>query len=369
MKLAQAQMGLQICKKCVMDTTVPDITFDEEGICNYCRDYFVKARRLSVKGGKAKVTLQRIVKKMKENGKNNKYDCLLGVSGGTDSSYVAYLAKKLGLCVLLLHFDNGWNTEIATKNIETIVEKTGFDLLSYQVDYIDLQLAYLKASVVDVEVPTDHAILALTYRVAREKNIRYVLVGSNVTTEGILPKSWVHNKRDLRNLKTIHKSYGEKSLETFPKIGLLGLLYYRLFKRIQFVRLLHYVDYNVAEAKNTLRNEFDWQDYGEKHCESLFTKFFQRYILPTKFNIDKRKAHLSALICSGQITREQALQKLKDPLYDETELEKDKQYVLNKLGLSEKQFQDLMALPIRKHEEYGTDEWIYSLLRKLRARV
>jgi len=181
-----------------------------------------------------------------------------------------------------------------------------------------------------------------------------------------MPKSWVHRKNDLRNLKAIHKRHGKVKLKTFPTMGLFKWLYYRFFKGIQFIPLLDYVDYNKKEAKKVLHSEFGWEDYGRKHYESIFTKFFQAYILPTKFNIDKRKAHLSTLICSGQITREEALKKLEKLLYEKDERERDKKYVLKKLGLSEKEFEDLMKLPIKKHQEYGTDEWIYSLLRRLK---
>jgi len=359
----------QMCKRCVMDTTDPDIVFDENGICNNCKDYFEKKKKFVFEGEEGKKKLKEIVNKIREDGKYKKYDCILGVSGGTDSSYVAYLAKKFGLQVLLIHLDNEWDSEIAKRNIDNIVEKTNFDMYVYKVDweeFKDLQLAYLKASVVDIEVVTDHAITALIYDTANKKRIKYILSGTNFVTERIMPKSWIHRKNDLRNLKAIHKRYSSVRFKTYPTMGLFKLLYYRFFKGIQFIPLLNYVDYNKKEAKKVLHNEFCWKDYGGKHYESIFTKFYQAYILPTKFNIDKRKAHLSTLICSGQTTRDEALKELEKPAYAKDEFEREKKYVLKKLGLSEKEFEHLMKLPIKKHQEYATDEWIYSPLRRLK---
>jgi len=370
MKKNNRKRDYQICKRCVMDTTVPDIVFDENGICNNCKDYFEKDNKIVFKGEEGRNKFQEIAEKIKIDGKTNRYDCIVGVSGGTDSSYVAYLAKKSDLRVLLVHIDNGWNSEISEKNIQNIVEKTGFDYCKYEVDweeFRDLQIAYLKASVMDIEVITDHAIKAAIYDIASKNGIKFILSGSNIATEGIMPKSWVHTKEDLRNLEAIHKRYGEIKLKTYPKMGLSKFVSYILLKGIQNVSPLDYVEYDRKEAKRILQSEFGWEDYGRKHSESIFTRFYQGYILPRKFNIDKRKAHLSTLICSGQITREEALKELGKPFYEEDELERDKKYVLEKLNLSEKDFEELMKLPIKRHDEYATNEWIYSLLRRLKV--
>lgn len=359
----------QMCKRCVMDTTDPDIVFDENGICNHCREYFEKEHKCVIKGKKGEEKVRALVNKIKEAGKGKDYDCILGISGGADSSYVAYLAKTLGLRVLLVHLDNGWNTEVADKNVENIIRNTGFDVYKYEVEWKeikDLQLAFLKASVINIEMVTDHAITAALYDVANKKRIKYILSGINFVTEKIMPTSWGHRYNDLPNLKGIHKKFGTVKLETYPTMSLFKRVYYRIFKGIQVIPLLDYVGYNKKEAKEVLHREFGWDDYGGKHYESIFTKFYQAYILPAKFDVDKRKAHLSSLICSGQITREEALKELKKPLYNKEELEQDKNYVLKKLGLSEKEFEDLMKLPIKKHQEYGTDEWIYLLLKGLR---
>lgn len=243
-------------------------------------------------------------------------------------------------------------------------------MYTYKVDweeFRDLQLAYLKASVVDIEIATDHAISAIVYSIANKKGIKFILSGSNIVTEGIMPRDWVYRKNDLWNLKAIHKKYGKVKLKTYPTMGLFKWLYYKFFKKIKSISILNYVDYTKEKAKKVLHSEFGWEDYGGKHCESIFTIFYQTYILPTKFNIDKRRAHLSTLICSGQVTREETLKELKKPIYDKDKFKIDKKkYVLNKLSLSEKEFEGLMKLPIRKHQEYGTDEWLYSLLIRLR---
>lgn len=357
----------QMCKRCVMDTADPEIIFDENGICNHCKDYFEREKKFVFKGEEGKKKLEDLINKIREDTKFKKYDCVLGVSGGTDSSYTAYWAKKLGLRVLLVNLDNGYDREMSKRNIKNIVAKTGFDLYDYKVDFEefkDLHLAYLKASVLDIEVVTDHAILAAIYEVANKKGIKYILSGTNVATEAIIPASWNYRKTDLWNLKDIHRKYGTLNLETFPTIGVFRWLYYH--RTTHFIELLNYVDYNKKEAAKLLHNKFGWEDYGGKHYESIFTKFYQAYILPTKFGIDKRKAHLSTLICSGQVTRAEALKELEKPLYEKDELERDKRYVLKKLGLSEKEFEDLMKLPIKKHQEFKTDDWIYALLRKLK---
>ena len=347
-----------------MDTTEPNITFDENGICNHCKTYFVKEKSYL----RPRDELKRLVDKIKRRRKSEEYDCLLGISGGTDSSYAAYLAEKLGLRVLLLHVDNGWNTEAAEHNVGAIVENTGFDFLRFRVDeeeLHDLQRAYLKASVMNVEVVTDHASWAAVYRTASKNGIEYVLSGSNFVTEGILPRSWSYRHSDLTNLKNIHKRFGQVRLKHFPQLGVFDLAFHRSLKRIRFIFPLNYVDYNRAGSKSILSKEWGWKDYGLKHYECRCTKFFQAYILPAKFGVDKRKAHFSSLICSGQITRDEAVKLLQRPLYTEEEYLEDREFYLNKLGLSDEEFDELMKLPVRRHEEYGTDQWLHHPLRFL----
>jgi N-acetyl sugar amidotransferase len=348
----------QQCVRCVMDTSDLEIEFDENGICNHCKGYDKIAKNEVISSDKREAELNKIINKIKKNGQGNKYDCLIGLSGGVDSSYVAYLAKEYGLRPLAVHLDNGWNSEIAVKNIENIITKTGFDLYTIVVnweEFRDIQLSYLKASVVDIEVISDHAIVATMYKLAKKYNIRYILAGTNVVTEAILPRTWIYDKGDLRNLKDIHNKYGKIKLKTYPTLGFLSRLYSTILLNIEFISILNYVDYNKVKAKETLLKELNWRDYGGKHYESTFTKFYQAYILPTKFNIDKRKAHLSTLICSNQITRKEALAELAKPLYTEKEIEQDLSYVLKKFGLTMSEWDDIMKMERKPHTAFKND--------------
>lgn len=346
------------CSQCVMDTTDdPHITFDEAGVCSYCHMYEGEKRYFMKTGAEAKTLLTETAEKIKAYGRGRQYDCLIGLSGGVDSSYVAYMAKKLGLRALCVHFDNGWNSELAVMNIQNIVNKLGFDLSTYVIDweeFKDLQLAYIKASVIDIEVLTDHAIYGSMFKIAKEADIKYVLGGHNVATEGILPYHWTYDKKDYINIKAIHRQYGERQLKTFPFLD-------RRMKRfiatsgVEFVNYLNWLPYVKDEVKLLLQKELDWKDYGGKHYESIWTRFYQGYILPVKFGVDKRKAHLSTLICSGQMTKEQALKELKEPPYDPQQLKIDKEFMLKKFGLTEGEFDAYMKRPVRNHREFDTE--------------
>jgi N-acetyl sugar amidotransferase len=372
MILNSSDVGYQQCSITVMDNiSDPDITFDEKGISNYYYEYR-EAEKLEVfvgKSGDDKLT--NLVEKIKSEGKGKPYDCLIGLSGGVDSTYVALLVKQLGLRPLAVHLDNGWNSELAVKNVENIITKLGFDLFTLVVnweEFKDIQLAYLRASVVDIEVVSDHAIFATMYKLAKEKKIGYILSGTNTVTEYIMPPSWLYKKMDFENLKDIHKQYGKKPLKTYPVFDFKKYVFYSAFLKLQPVSILNYIDYNKREVKEIIKRELDWRDYGGKHYESIFTKFYQAYILPTKFGIDKRKAHLSTLICSGQLSRQEAIDELSLPLYQKDELANDKEYVLKKLGLKNNEFDDIMSLPIRRHQEFKSDsnikEKYMSVLKK-----
>lgn len=349
----------------------PDISFDEKGICNYYYEYLRAEKDFVFNGKEAEKKLQQLVNNIKTAGRGKPYDCLIGLSGGVDSTYVAYLVKKLGLRPLAVHLDNGWNSELAVMNVENIITKLGIDLFTLVInweEFKDLQLSYLKASVVDIEVASDHAIFATMYKLAKEKKIGYIISGTNVVTEYIMPPGWLYKKMDYANLKDIHYKYGKVKLKTYPNFGFKKYVYYSAVLKLSPVSILNYVPYNKAEVKEIIKKELNWKDYGGKHYESIFTKFYQAYILPEKFNIDKRKAHLSTLICSGQITRDEALKELEQPLYDAVELKKDKEYVIKKLGLTVNEFDAIMQLPVHRHEEFKTDthlkEGYMNLLRK-----
>jgi N-acetyl sugar amidotransferase len=360
------------CSITIMDNIAdPDIRFDEKGISNYYYEYLDAARQGLFLGNEGKAKLDQLVSKIKEAGNGKQYDCLIGLSGGVDSSYVAYLVRKCGLRPLAVHLDNGWNSELAVKNIENIISKLDIDLYTLVInweEFKDIQLAYLRASVVDIEVVSDHAIFATMYKLAKEKKISYIISGTNIVTEHIMPPSWLYKKMDFANLKDIHSQYGTRKLTTYPIFDFKKYVYYSGVLKLTPISIINYIEYNKKEVKETITRELGWRDYGGKHYESIFTKFYQAYILPYKFKIDKRKAHLSTLICSGQITREEALEEMKKPLYVEAELKQDKEYVLKKLGLSAMEFDKIMQCPVRKHEEFKTDthlkEGYMNFLRK-----
>ena len=352
--------GYRQCSITVMDNIAdPDITFDEKGISNYYYEYKDEEKENVYTGKNGKDKLDKLVDEIKKNGKGKPYDCLIGLSGGVDSTYVAYLVKQLGLRPLAVHLDNGWNSELAVMNVENIITKLGFDLFTLVVnweEFKDIQLSYLKASVVDIEVVSDHAIFATMYKLAKEKKISYIISGTNIVTEQIMPPSWLYKKMDFANLKDIHNKYGSVKLKTYPTFDFKKYVYYSAILKLNPISILNYVPYNKKEIKKVIKNELDWRDYGGKHYESTFTKFYQAYILPQKFKIDKRKAHLSTLICSGQISKDEALKDLEQPLYNPFELKEDTEYVLKKFGLTENEFENIMKLPVRKHEDFKTDK-------------
>ena len=363
--------GYRICSRCVMDTTDPDISFDENGCCNHCNDFFLFAPLDIPSPDRSETVVAQAIREIKSRG-NSEYDCIVGLSGGADSSYLAYVAVQRGLRPLAVHLDNGWNSELAIKNIQEIVSKLDIDLFTYVLDWSefkDLQLAFLRASVVDIEMLTDHAITALLYRQALERGIPSILSGSNFTTEAIMPRSWSHRKSDLRNLRAIHRRFGTVKLERFPTASTLRLQYYGLVRKIQKFTLLDQVGYDKERAIATLGAELGWRYYGGKHYESTFTRFYQSYILPTKFGIDKRRAHLSTLICAGQLDRAAALEELRKPPYNEASVTADKEYVAKKLGLTVAEFDEIMSAPPRSHYDYPTEEsYLGPLLRRRHGR-
>jgi N-acetyl sugar amidotransferase len=340
-----------------MDNTDPDISFDRDGVSNWWHGYQTILENRSTEEDRGQ-QLKDALRKIKEAGSDKTYDCILGLSGGVDSSYMAYLAKQWGLRPLVVHFDNGWDDELAVGNIEIIVKKLRLPLHTFVMnwpEFRDLQRAYFKASVLDLDVPADHMIFGALHKTAYEYKIPYVLSGNNLATEWLLPRAWYYSKFDLVNLTAIHRRFGEIPMKHLPKLGVWQRLYYQRVKLIQDLKVLELVPYKKTEAKRFLIDEFGWRDYGGKHYESVFTRFYQGYILPTKYGIDKRKAHLSNLICNGEITRSEALKELSKPTDDRERQQIDKRYVAKKLGWSEAEFEDVMALPPRAHEEFGTD--------------
>ena len=343
----------RMCIRCVMDTTDPDIVFDENGVCNHCHTYDRMVREYVVDGEEGLRHLEQTAQKIRKDGQGKKYDCVIGVSGGVDSTYVAYHVKKLGLRPLAVHLDNGWDSELAVKNIEETLKRLGIDLYTEVLDweeFKDIQISFLKASTPDSEIPTDHAINALLGNLAQKIGVKYVIIGSNVRTEMHLPRAWSQGHLDWKYIREIQKRFGTQPFRTFPHIGFFT--YYLRMVTQKRIEILNYLGYNKKEALRVLREELGWRYYGGKHYESIYTRFYQGYILPEKFGFDKRRSHLSSLVCSGEVTREQALEELKVPTYAPSMQEEDREYVVKKLGLTDAEFAAIMSAPKKSYWDY-----------------
>ncbi len=349
----------QQCAISVMDTIAdPNITFDEKGICNYYYEYLEAEKKHVLKGDDGLARLKTEMDKIRAAKGNKKYDSILGLSGGVDSTYLCLLAKEQGLHPLVVHFDNGWNSELAQHNIEQTVKICGFDLFTYVIDWNEfrsMQLAYLKASVVDIEVLTDHAFMAVLYSQARKWNIKYVLAGMNIVTEQVLPKHWIYSKADVENIKDIINQYGVikiNNLKTYPFLDYNTRKYCDTVLKLEVITPLNWIEYDYDEVKKRIVEELNWRDYGGKHYESIWTRFYQGYILPRKFKIDKRKAHYSNLIFSGQITKDQATQLLEKPILPISMANDDKVFVIKKFGIDQDFFNSIMNNDRKEHSDF-----------------
>lgn len=364
----------QICSKTVMDTIGdPDIKFDKSGVCNYYYEYSEKLKIRVPPLDEGKKQLDAIVEKIKSTGKSKKYDCIIGVSGGVDSTYTAYLVKKLGLRPLAVHLDNGWNSELAVKNIENILTKLDIDLYTEVLDwemFKDLQLSFLKASTPDAEIPTDHAIVAVLYKLAAKFGVKYIISGMNFRNEGLLPPSWGRGYLDWKYIRSVQKKFGTKNIDSLPHFNVSQFLYFNVLKKIRSVSFINYIDFNKEDAIKIIEKELEWKNYGGKHYESIYTRFFQGYILPKKFNIDKRKAHLTCQIVSAaKPNREEALALLKKDIIDPELAKKDKIYLIKKLGIKPEEFNEIMNLPIKSILDYPNIYLLESKFRKILLKV
>ncbi len=356
------------CARCVMDTTDPDIVFDENGVCNHCHRYdrLVSTRLPSRDAQHAR--LAKLIEEIKADGQNKPYDCIIGVSGGVDSTYVAHLTKVHGLRPLAVHLDNGWNSELAVANVQKTLQTLAIDLHTHVIDwdeFRDLQVSFLKAGTPDGEVPTDHAIFALLYELATKYNLRHVITGTNVATEAVLPEKWGYGYFDWRYIRDVHQRFGTAKLRTYPHFSLLRLFHTVFVKRVRLISILNYVDYIKSDAMRTLENDLGWVYYGGKHYESIYTRFYQAHYLPEKFNIDKRKAHYANLVLSGQMGRDEALTALREPTYDPALLQQDVEYVVKKLRLPADGIDKLIAAPNKTFEDYKTSRWLFELAKKV----
>lgn len=329
-----------------MDTSDPWITFNDEGLCNHCQAYDAYIANIGTPEERQR-KLDRLVEQLKARGKGKDYDCIMGLSGGVDSSYLAWFAvKKLGLRPLVVHVDAGWNSELAVNNIQNIVQRLNLDMHTLVIDWPeirDLQRAYFLSGIANLDVPQDHAFIASLYSEARKYGIKDILNGGNMQTESILPNAWGYDASDSVSLKEIHKKFGAVKLKNYPTISMFKkYFYYPVVQNMRVHRPLELIDYSKDGAKKLLIEELGWRDYGGKHYESVFTKFFQAHYLPTKFGYDKRLAHYASLIVSGQMTKDEARGELQKPLYDPQELEEDKAFWIKKLGISETEYERIM---------------------------
>jgi len=353
-----------------MDTSDPQISFDADGICSHCRRFDRMSKpileRAATPDGER--MLADLIEELKRSGTGKDYDCVIGISGGVDSTYLAYKVIEFGLRPLAVHCDTGWNSELAVNNIENIVKKLDIDLFTYVVDWHemrDLQLAFFKASLANCDIPQDHAFLAVLHHMAASHGIRNIVSGGNLSTESILPTSWGYNAADLRHLMGVQKRFGTLKLKNYPTLSLFQrYIYYPFLKGMRTVRMLNYLPYEKEKAKALIQSELAWRNYGGKHYESIFTRFFQAYYLPVKFGYDKRRAHLSSLIVSGQLSRIQALEEMEKPPYDEQALLEDKAYVAKKLGISGVEFDKIIAQPPKSYQDYPSDARIFEIKQR-----
>jgi len=348
----------QVCANCIMDTSDSNITFDDRGWCDYCCNFYKRILPNWHPDESSAKDLEAQVEQIRRDGRHRDHDCLIGISGGVDSSYVTYVAKeKLGLRPLLFHVDAGWNSQEAVNNVERLVDALGLDLHTEVVDWLemkDLQLAFFKAQVPHVDTPQDHAFFAGLYRFAASRGFRYIITGANYSTECVRePLEWHYHASDLRQLKDIHRKFGSRPLATFPMADIFTYkLYYRYVKGVRVVKPLNHVPYVKEKAMEELADRFGWQRYPHKHYESRFTRFYEGYWLPTKFGYDKRRAHFSSLILSKQMTREEALRRVSQPPYDPELAAQDLEYVATKLDLTVEEFKTLMRGPNKTYRDY-----------------
>jgi len=363
-------MTYQICKKCIMDTSDPDIRFNENKICNYCTEldnryqsYFSRTPQM------IETILDSASKKIKKSAGQSKYHCVLGLSGGVDSSFTADLiVNKMHLNPLIIHFDNGWNSPLAVENINKIITKLNLDMLTYVIDwdeFKDLQRAFLHSSVLDIEMLTDNAIYGALIKLAKKYKIKCIVSGENFATESGLPQAWRWEKLDAKNIKSIHHRFGTRKLKSFPIYGPKQFILDRALANIYYFYPLNIIQYNQKSAIEQIKNKYQWQYYGGKHYESIFTRFYQTYILPIKFGVDKRRAHLSSLIRNKEITRENALNAISKNLYESDELQKDIDYILKKLDLSQNEFNIFMSESPKNHADYPSDLKMLTLIKKI----
>jgi N-acetyl sugar amidotransferase len=362
-----ARRPYQVCANCVMDTTDSEIVFDEQGICDHCNTFQREIQPNWHTNERGQTALTGLVDRIKRSGAGRDFDCIIGMSGGIDSSYLTYLAKaQLGLRPLVFHVDAGWNSQEAVNNIEKLVDGLGLDLYTEVIDWEemrDLQLAFFKAGVPHIDTPQDHAFFATMYKFAKQHRVKYILTGANLSTECIRnPVEWMYYQTDDVQLRDIHRRFGNCPLATFPTTSILHHKVWLPYVRgIKVVRPLNYVPYNKKEAIKLLVEKFGWQPYPQKHFESRFTKFYEGYWLFERFGYDTRRVQYSSLILTGQMTRDEALANLARLPYDESTVSQDLEYIAAKLGIPVLELTGYMRGPKRTYRDYKSQAWIYGL--------
>ncbi len=361
----------RMCTRCVMDTTADDIVFDERGVCNYCTEFLERSSHVIFQNPETRrKELEDLVRRIKKDGEGKRYDCVVGVSGGVDSSWVLVKAVELGLRPLAVHMDNGWNSELAQSNIANLVRKLRVDLYTHVIDwneYRSLMQAFFDADVIDVELLYDNAMLGVDYGQAAKHDVNYILSGTNQATEGMrMPSNWNWFKYDKRNIKALAKHFANITLKTFPSFSTINFIQYEFLRKIRWISFLDYMEYNKFESMGSLQRDFAYKPYPYKHYESVFTRFYQGYILPEKFGVDKRKLHLATLVVSGQITREEALKSLDGiPYPTDEELAQDRVYFLKKMGWTETQLSNYLKRPEKAHDSYPSEKKLYTFCAKV----
>ena len=360
-----------VCTRCVMDTTDSKIIFDENGVCDHCSDFDQNVKPSWHTDERGDTELKKIIAKVKEDGKGRDFDCIIGMSGGADSSYLLHVAvKEYGLRPLVFHVDGGWNSQIAVNNINVMIEKLGLDLYTDVINWEemkDFQLAYFKAGLANIDVPQDHAFVATLYDFAVKYKIRYILNGGNISTECVRnPLEWIYYGTDMAQIRDIRKKFGENPMKTYPFSSVLRhKLYLRYIQRVQVVKPLNYFPYIKEEAMQVLADEYGWIPYPQKHFESRFTKFYEGYWLPKKFGFDTRKVQYSSLILTGQMTREEALEKLKTPAISDHDAKHDFEYVATKLGISVGELQKYFDQPNKSYKDYKNQQSLFDFGAKV----
>ena len=358
---------IKVCSNCVMDTTDKKIRFNEKGVCDHCQTFYEKILPNWHTGLEGEKQLDSIIDKIKKSGSGKDFDCIIGISGGADSSYLAYLAKEeFNLKPLVFHVDAGWNSQIAVNNIEKLVDGLNLDLFTKVIDWNemrDLQLSYFKSGVPHIDTPQDHSFFATMYHFANKHNVKYILTGANYSTECIRnPIDWMYYQSDSKQLKDIHKKFGSIDIKNFPTTNILWhKVYLSYYKKIKVVNPLNYVDYHKENAMKLLEKKFGWMSYPQKHFESRFTRFYESYWLPQRFGFDTRKVQLSSLILTEQLTRDEAIEILLKPIFDEETIIHDFEFVANKLNISADKLKSYFELPIKSFKDYKSNYMLYKI--------